>query len=122
MRTTRSLISLLLVLVMLPWGAYAGSHSASARVTHIVAITAAQAACTDDSAAIATTSPHQEASVKRKCRITTLPGSPCGPDRVILAAALPFGAGPTGMPRLSFVDWIAPGPLLTPPRAPPRSI
>lgn len=103
----RSLI-LLMLSALLPWGAYSASFTA-ADLSDLAAAPVADAG-------------ELVASVKRKCRTATLPGSPCGPDlaeqpcttaiyapaiacavhrRDVWSAAEQAQSPPTGPPRLS---------------------
>lgn len=61
----------MLVLAVLPWGAWIGAHSVAPRIGHALAASADQAL-----------PPLPDTAIKaaKRCRGPALPGAPCGPD------------------------------------------
>ena len=86
MRLLRLLLLLLMLVAVLPWGAYVNG---SARF----AATAPAAAAGDALAPEARGERRVVLGAERPCRKGTLPGSPCGPD----LGLLPFAAGFAGL-------------------------
>ncbi len=110
MTTVRTLLSALMMVLMLPWGAYAAGIPA--------AVTPAAVAA--DKGPAVQVAP--EASAKRKCHRTMPIGAPCGPDRVLPAPALAVPEGRSGAAVRPGGDWTAHDILRDPSRDPPRSI
>lgn len=80
-KLVRSFLSVLLVLAVLPWGAFASSHS------HDLASGSDVRPIASDNDTPAVVEPRAEASMmtvaatnRERCRGTGLPGSACGPD------------------------------------------
>lgn len=105
----RHMLCLLLVLAVLPWGAWSGAHGPAQGIAHAVAAPADQAL-----------PPPPDTAIKavKRCRGPALPGAPCGLD-IAPAAETPApapAAGPasawlarvqvrgTGLPPPGFLD------------------
>lgn len=99
------LIPVLMVL-MLPWGAF-GSVAAPAGVTGV----ATDQAAGPDAAV---------APGKRKCRSGVLPGSPCGPDLAVVPEGATSPASPADTLSPQHDDWRRAGQAQAPPTGPPR--
>jgi hypothetical protein len=117
MRIDRSFISFLMIVLMLPWGAYAGH--AQSRLTPQNIYTIEQANTAPIRAAIQIQTPFK-VSLKKKCRTATLPGSPCAPDRALLYATTTAFADPDPVVSISIENWHTSGQNTPPPRYPPR--
>ncbi|MHA3976395.1 hypothetical protein ACW9UR_01805 [Halovulum sp. GXIMD14794] len=105
MRITRALFLTLLLLLMLPWGAYVHARPGLQQ-----AAVSAQART-----GAATLQAH-------RCRIATLPGAPCGQDMILASDLVP--APTEAGDRLPLPEDFAPARSLSPapPRDPPRLI
>ena len=77
-------LHVLTMLLMLPWGAYASIPSGSGEAVVRQLSFASYLDSTDADQPTARSVPPTEASVHKRCRIATLPGSPCGPDRALV--------------------------------------
>ncbi len=118
MLLARSLISVLLIGLMLPWGAYAGG----ALVT-----STAQPLAVESQVEIAETLVDKNNqtvvfSKKRKCRTASLPGSPCAPDRALPSDLQDIFDQPSSTMFKTAPNWRIRGRSIVPPRAPPRFI
>ena len=109
----RTFISALMMLLILPWGAYSAGHaSPDQRIAN--AISQETSTFTDAKGA--------ELTARKSCRTAVLPGSPCGPDPVLPAAmAIPVTAPEPGAKTVMQV-FARQGRSLPPPRDPPRII
>ncbi len=87
MRLIRLFPSLLTMLLMLPWGAYATTLPGPGLETGIHAVPVGQTGDVLAGPAVLQDIPPTEASIHRRCRIATLPGSLCGPDRALVSEA-----------------------------------
>ena len=117
MPTIRLLLSAVMTIVILPWGAYVGGSMAappeSARVAEIGFGTS------EAGPTLRATDPVQ-VSVARTCRTATLPGSHCAPDLAFLAVgAARHGAVARDLavaPAASSMEDLTHPPLTGPPR------
>lgn len=103
MRPFRSLLGLILMVLMLPWGAYVG---ASPLVDGRAPLSSQAAASERPDAWAAAMSDRPE--LRRagwKCRVLTPPASPCGPDRVVLAEDAAIVPAVVRARRASPADW-----------------
>ena len=112
----------LLVLAVLPWGAYSVAGT-SPSVVWVDMISVAQLVDLTDRADVGSRDPDLAivAPVKKRCRTAALFGSPCGPDVTLSATKVVFG-NPTSRPAV-FRDpagWLA-GVEPSGPHDPPRS-
>ncbi len=80
---TRRILSVLTMLLMLPWGAYAAIPPGSNLDPGAWVQAAHQVDLEPAGSMNARSIPPAEASIHRRCRIATLPGSPCSPDRAL---------------------------------------
>jgi hypothetical protein len=119
MTTFRSLLAILLMVLLLPWGAYA---SASAQGIGDAFLVAQPVLSTSTAMQKADPIRVAEATPPRHCRRASLPGSSCGSDLLAAPATAlpPLGDGATtfAAPR----GWQAKGHAPSPPRDPPRPI
>ncbi|RUS60028.1 hypothetical protein EGN72_12150 [Pseudorhodobacter sp. E13] len=109
----RAALSVLLMVLILPWGAYGAGHAGSDLRTAQGAQTVA-----------ATISDAKGAEIKARsaCRIAVLPGSPCNPDPVLPPGLAPLTRSASASVAVPLSDWHSQGRSLAPPRAPPRLI
>ncbi|WP_176442994.1 hypothetical protein [Tropicimonas sediminicola] len=109
MRPWRLISLLLLVLCLLPWGAYSGAHAAGATALQELM----PAPTVDPTPERASPPPHE-------CRIATLPGATCGPDLALVAALTKWpataGAAPLRPAPGTLRRGLHPPGLLDPPR------
>ncbi len=111
----RALISLLLIVIMLPWGAYAARSST--QLNNV----SQQAVGTHTIASVAMRLDVEvQNAFKKKCRTATLPGSPCSPDRALpnTISIVLLRTRKKGRPAI--VAWYIEGRTNAPPRDPPR--
>ncbi|MDP3960885.1 MAG: hypothetical protein Q8Q26_12650 [Pseudorhodobacter sp.] len=125
----RHIITLLMLVALLPWGAYVAAQSARAArsaqgvMPHVMTLVSAGEAPATDSRA-ANPAPSQTiALAPRKCRTATLPGFSCSPDPAIrmmsAAAGSPSRSATVFRPAN---DWTGASAAKAPPTGPPRSI
>ncbi|MEI4261654.1 hypothetical protein [Roseovarius sp. D0-M9] len=99
-------LTLILMALLLPWGAFGASFPA-------VEVLSVSAENIIDRVEVS-------ASEKRKCRTASLPGSPCGPDMNDGAVIAIFAASPVGDIFFRDGDWPrarqGPAPSTGPPR------
>jgi len=119
MRMPRSFISLLTILIMLPWGAYARNVPIQSQNeqqdVHALELMSNQAF----DAAVQLRK-NTKVSVKKKCRIAILPGSPCGPDRALPATTKSVFESSVSRHPIPIKNWYIRGRHSGPPRDPPR--
>lgn len=118
MHAFRSLFALLLVLVLLPWGAYSAQMPGAANPpSRAIAL----AATTETAALGAQTQDDVRLVSPKHCRGPVLPGSACNP----VPGLLPETAAIAGIRDVvhlrAAADLAATGRDLSPPLAPPRS-
>lgn len=82
----RALAVFLLVLTMLPWGAYSAVNAAALPVGHAQSISATDLCLAGDMVGTNQSEPRA-ANLPRHCRTGVLIGSPCGPDLALLGNA-----------------------------------
>lgn len=109
MKTLRALFLMLLVLAVLPWGAFAAELSPRAPRDPAVTASAGGSA-----------QPGAEASLSRRCSSPALPGSPCHPDNGLLPAPAAAPVSPPGHARppdvIALQERGGPRGILDPPR------
>lgn len=110
----RAFISLLMMVLILPWGAYAAGPVAAAPQL------ATQTAMPDDTGLY--DAKGAEITARKHCRTAILPGSLCGADSILPIRAV--GATDTQGPTVQMhpLDWPGQGQSPSPPRDPPRVI
>lgn len=128
MTAMRHMITLLMLVALLPWGAYVAAQSARAArsaqgvMPHVMTLVSADEAPATDLAVISAPRPSV-ALGPRKCRTATLPGFSCSPDPAIqmvsAAAGPPSRQGIVARPTN---DWTGASAAEAPPTGPPRSI
>lgn len=116
MRFARPVLTFLLLVAMLPWGAYAGSHGAALPDADFLASVAS-----DGTAAADLEQATQVVLAAKRCRGPALPGASCGPD-----VGLPGTSALVQPTRTALSLWPAAPPLLVGPGPeglldPPRS-
>ncbi|WP_263952937.1 MULTISPECIES: hypothetical protein [Halocynthiibacter] len=106
MSVLRSCLFAVLAVLLLPWGAYGATYPS-----------APHAAVSEYADPI---QPTAFVSAKKKCRIATLPGSPCGPDIMVREISMTFST-PEPVYGAHFRDvWRGASLAHAPPRDPPR--
>lgn len=120
---TVRLLHVLTMLLMLPWGAYVSIPSGAGEGADLQLSIAAYPTSPDPGWTGATGVPPTEASVHKRCRIAMLPGSPCGPDRALVASGdeasdVDLRRDATVSPEPFFMAGFA----RPPPREPPRPL
>lgn len=122
MKTARLLILTLLILTILPWGAYVPAYAEATAATAPETSSFDQLSAAPAERAAIPVASRAKIFLKRKCRTAKFPGSPCGPD-VLLQGVKTTCAGarvhPAPRPP---VDRSAQGVSHAPPREPPRLI
>ena len=121
MRMARSLLILLMIVIALPWGAYAKAWSSPARLIDAAVMSvpgdpgAARAHWTDGK--------QDQPSIKAasRCRTITLPGFSCSPEQAVQTETLPQWPVPLAGEAVASRDLAAPGRSDPPPKEPPRS-
>jgi hypothetical protein len=122
MRVLHSVAILLLVLVMLPWGAYSGAR-VPASTAQKVSLEAFEDEVGDLIVEVAEARDERTALAVQKakeCRTASLPGSPCGPDVGLLSSST---SGPTSAPHDAkrpdgrLLSGLTPPGILDPPRS-----
>ena len=116
----RSLISVLIIAVTLPWGAYAGAVSAAARVATEGTYAAGAVDGASAQQATAQPKPAAQATVAKRCRTATMPLLLCGADHMVPDEPAAAAEGSAGVMRMPTADWRVGGRGTTPPREPPR--
>ena len=121
MRALKALVTFLLLVGILPWGAYATALSSSARDHYAQAPGPELAGGPAETGADQAASGKSKAFTPRRCRTATLPGMRCGPDLAVLSIqarpqcevsdSVAFADGEATLPDFS----------QAPPRSPPRS-
>ena len=121
MRLARSLFLVLLVLTILPWGAYAAAFSASGSSKAFGVYTFARPHAASDDQAVLPSLDTVKVFVKKKCRTANLPGSACGLDIALNASAQPPAYSASTPVQRAADGWGATGLSQAPPGDPPRS-
>lgn len=121
MHAFRPLFALLLVLVLLPWGAYSARMPAAANPPpHAIDLVATTKAAVLAVVLAARTQSDVRLVAPKYCRGPVLPGSACNPVLGLLPeAAAVAGAQDVAHPRAN-ADLAAIGRDLSPPLGPPR--
>ncbi|WP_139204523.1 hypothetical protein [Pacificibacter marinus] len=118
MRINRYLISLLMSVLMMPWGAYAGHIQARTIPLDLYATMQIEG---DIVSAVVQNKTPIEVTIKKKCRTATLPGSPCAPDRALVTDTLTVVVKvPAPTAHRSIVNWSMQERSTAPPKQPPR--
>lgn len=120
MRLARHIISVLMMIIIMPWGAYANVASSSARFMVVTVVSAP-----DNERGAGDESPFKQnyltkLSAPSNCRTITLPGFSCAPDQAILMASLSCGWPDVKADVQPGADWVRRGRSAPPPRDPPR--
>ena len=118
MQLVRNLFTVVMLFIILPWGAFAAPHIAPTRVINpgTLSFTDHASGCV---AAIRDDIPTKVTTTKR-CRIATLPGFSCSPDPVVQVTSVYPTYPPSQVAFLHSVGWGAAGWGDPPPRDPPR--
>lgn len=104
---------------MLPWGAYARNATVQTQNEQLV-FHALEWVGNAASEGIVQPQNTTKVSVKKKCRIAILPGSPCGPDRALPATIRSIFESSVSRHPIPIKNWYIRGRHSAPPRDPPR--
>lgn len=116
----RQILTLMMVIIILPWGAYARAADAAQRAPAVTMVAAPTPSAPYLGQAEA---PDQSwLAAPRNCRTATLPGFPCGADPATLPATERSFWPDLKAGFLAAADWNARGRADPPPREPPRPV
>jgi hypothetical protein len=111
---------MLMMIIIMPWGAYANVASSSARTTGVTVVSARdnERGAGDESAF--KQNYLTKLSAPPNCRTIPLPGFSCAADQAILMASLSCGWPDVKADVKPGADWVRRGRSAPPPRDPPR--